>query len=216
MSAFYALTISTLVYSVLGGEILEVARSRAATEELIAGVPFGLAAMLLFYAVANLMHYSDIGMLATSVTRLIAVVLVPALTMFYIVNGVGDTETARALADGDQIICDGGAPLPALGINLSAALFGTMVIALALGQSLRPWRRVLHSVGTVGPILVVLATTAAAVAIGYVSTAPPTVLLSVHLVDVYLIATFALLVVCGVLLSGTPTDHLPARRSPQA
>jgi hypothetical protein len=49
LAAFFALVIATLTYSVLAGETLPQARGRAATEELIDGVPFGLAVMMLFH-----------------------------------------------------------------------------------------------------------------------------------------------------------------------
>lgn len=50
LATFASLIIATLTYSVLAGETAPEARARAATEELVDGVPFGLAVIMLSMA----------------------------------------------------------------------------------------------------------------------------------------------------------------------
>ncbi|HEY7222025.1 MAG TPA: hypothetical protein VH561_00150 [Micromonosporaceae bacterium] len=210
-SAFFALTIATLVYSVMGGEDLKIARGRAATEELIAGLPFGLATIMLFYAIASLMELTLVGRGATLLARWTASIVVPALTMFYLVNGVGDTETARALIyNNPVVVCNGSAPLPPLGIELSVALFLVMIAVVAVGAPSGPWRRLLQRLAAAAPWIVVGLSIVSAVAVGIVSTLDVDFLLSEDWVRNYLVGTFVTLLVIAVFLSTKPDETVSA------
>src|SRR5262249_2906988 len=149
---FFALTVATLFYDVIAGEAIDNVRNRAATEELLAGVPFGLAAMMLFHAIAVLMEATGIHGAATA-ARGAAAVIIPPLTLFYLVNGVGDTETARAMVSNPAAICNGESPIPMIGNVLTMALFALLLVFFFLG-TVSKWAEFLQRLELVGPILV--------------------------------------------------------------
>jgi hypothetical protein len=194
-AAFVALLITTLLYSVLAGEKIQEARGRAATEELLNAVPFGLAVIMLFHGTTLLMHMNRrIDRTTARTAQVMTVVVIPALAMYYIASGVSDTDSARAAIAGS---C---APIRInlLGVALS------IVLAVILGAFLVPrlqsqrCRRVASQHRDAVPIIVLLATVVAAVAAGEVSGKKPGFLMSSAVVTVYLLATFALLVLIGL------------------
>ncbi|MBN1250233.1 MAG: hypothetical protein JXC32_21395, partial [Anaerolineae bacterium] len=97
--AFIALVIATLLYSVLAGEP-EEARPRAATVELIDGVVFGLAVLMLLQGVSMLMYGARIEKPAMIVSCTLTVVIIPALAMYFISQGVSDMVAARGALEG--------------------------------------------------------------------------------------------------------------------
>jgi hypothetical protein len=204
-AAFIALIIATLIYSVLAGETSEVARGRAATVELVDGVPFGLAVIMLFQGITLLMRDGNVDLLAIRTARVVTVAVAPTLTLYYIGEGVSDTESARVVA-GDANSCPS-TTFPVLGPVLSVALF--VVLATALIPTMQPavlraWAGRLQ--GAV-PITVLVVSVAAAIAGGNLSTAAPGFLMPRPAVNVFLAGTFILLVLIGLVLALGQPDH---------
>ena len=102
LAAFFALLTATLTYSVLAGETLPLSQGRAATEELVDGLPFGLAVIMLFHGLTGLMDNGNIDEVAVWLSRVVAVVVAPVLTFYYLINGATDTVSATSRAASTQ------------------------------------------------------------------------------------------------------------------
>ena len=124
-ATFMTLVIATLTYSVLAGET--VARGRAATEELVDGLPFGLAVILLLHGLTLLMQSGNVDRVAIWSGRTLAAVVSPVLTLYYLAEGATDTESARKPASSGACPSAG---LPTLGVVLTVVLCIVLILAL--------------------------------------------------------------------------------------
>lgn len=207
-AAFIALIIATLTYSVQGGENVDLAKGRIATAELINGVPFGLAAIMLFQGVALLMHSSEIDRAAVWVGRIVTTVVAPSLTYYYLVSGSQDTEAARL---GNSASACSSAHPPGLGLLLSIALPVVLTISLIPGLQPKALRRRAYRLHNAAPIMVLVTSIAATIISANVTTRSPDFLLSPMALDVYLVTIFTLLTVLGVMLAlSFPDTERPA------
>jgi hypothetical protein len=170
LAAFFALLIATLTYSVLAGETLPLARGRAATEELVDGVPFGLAVMMLFHGVTMLMDNGNVSQAAVWLSRVVAVWVAPILTLYYIANGATDTESARLALQAPRSICSGSVSLPTLGVVLTSVLAVILIAALTIGRRISKIRTAMRKLQIVPPVIVVGFSVGAAVIGGSLST----------------------------------------------
>ncbi|NJC86589.1 hypothetical protein [Planosporangium mesophilum] len=207
LAAFIALTMSTLIYSVLAGES-EQARGRAATVEIIDGVPFGLAVIMLFHGITLLMQGGDIDPVAVGTARVMTVVISPPLTLYYIANGAADTLSIHATRVAGECVATG---VSELGLVLSVIL--VLVLAVSVIPKLQPRalragaRKALRLV----PISVLVVSLAATVAAGDLSTRSPDFLFSPTALDRYLVGIFVLLALLGLVLGlGRPEYRGPA------
>nr|WP_221382030.1 hypothetical protein [Actinoplanes polyasparticus] len=98
--AFFALLLATLLYSVMTGEDMRQARGRAATVELINGLVLGLAVIALLQGVFLLMRDADMDPAAVMLARIVTVVVVPTVAMYFVAVGASDTVSARAASNG--------------------------------------------------------------------------------------------------------------------
>lgn len=202
-AAFIALVVATLNYSLLAGEPPD-ATQRAHSMRLIDGVPFGMAAVMLFQGITLLLHAGRMGRLLVGTGRVFTVVIGPALAYYYLVNGTSDIATLRA-ADGSDV-CE---PQPAAPLGMILNVVLVAVLAASTVRRLQPPRgRDLARRLSDMPAVVVLTTTVlAAVASGYVGSRPPEFLLPTAMVDVYLIAVFAVLLLVGLTIALSARDQ---------
>lgn len=198
MAAFISLIIATLTYSVLAGETESGAHARAATEELVDGLPFGLAVIMLFKGMTLLLQEGNIDKVAVRTAHVMTVVVGPGLTLFYLANGTTDTESIRAtnLAS----ICTQ-APIPTLGLVLSGVLATTLMLSLVprfQPPIMRSWAARLQN----GASVVVLAVAVVASLVGgTLTTRSPNFLLPSSVIDCYLVGVFVLLLALGLMIS---------------
>lgn len=225
LAAFFALIIATLTYSVLAGESFPQARGRAATEELIDGVPFGIAIMMLFHGITLLLDNGNVSKTAVWLSRVVAVGVAPVLTMFYLTNGATDMESARLAEHAPKAICSGASPPPALGIVLTGILIVVLTLSMTIGRRTAAIRTRMRRVQSVPPVMVVAIGVIAAVLSGYASSRSDGFLMSPELLNIYLIGTSAALAFIGVILSAGGgsdqgvvdrrlSDETVARKSP--
>jgi hypothetical protein len=208
LAAFIALIITTLTYSVLAGLDISTAKGLEATLELTDGVPFGLAVMMLFQGVTLLMESGNPDRVAVWAARVMTVVLVPSLAYYYLISGTQDTLASRA---GNTLAACTTEAYPDYSLELSIAL------PVLLTVSLMPWVRLptlRHWAGrlqSAAPVLVLVASMAAAVTSGDVIGSSAQFLLSPRALAVYIDGTFALFAVLGILLAmGYPQLTKPA------
>src|SRR5262249_31075048 len=152
LAAFFALIIATLTYSVLAGESLPQARGRAATEELIDGVPFGIAIMMLFHGITLLLDNGNVSKAAVWLSRVVAVGVAPVLTMFYLTNGATDMESARLAEQAPKAICSGASAPPMLGIILTGMLIVVLTVSMTIGRRITSIRTRVRKLQVVPPI----------------------------------------------------------------
>jgi hypothetical protein len=202
IAAFVALVFATLTYSVLAGE--DEVHGRAATEELLDGLPFGLAVVMLFHGITALMISGRVESRAIGTGRAVTVLVTPTLTLYYLSNGASDSESARSLENGG---C-GLAPPPVLGVVLSIALAALMIYALSPRFQPRRWRTAQwpREHQHLAPMLVLSVSVLAAVLDGNIAVKPPDFLLPHWEINAYLAGAFALLAAIGLLLSFQTTN----------
>jgi hypothetical protein len=201
LAAFFALVIATLTYSLLAGETLPQARGRAATEELVDGVPFGLAVMMLFHGVTVLMDNGNVSQVAVWLSRAVAVGVVPMLTLYYITAGATDTESARLALRKSPAVCSGSVAMPTLGVNLTCVLVVILIASLVTGRRIARIRVAMRRLQVVPPVIVVVFSIGTAVLAGSISTRSDRFLMSPSILNRYLILTFAALAVIAAILA---------------
>jgi hypothetical protein len=201
LAAFFALVIATLTYSVLGGETFPQARGRAATEELVDGVPFGIAVMMLFHGITLLLDTGNVSRTAVWLSRVVAVGVAPVLTLFYLTNGASDMQSARLEEQAPKAICSGASAPPTIGFVLTITLSVLLVLAMTVGRRLDFIRTRMQRIQGAPPVMVVAMGVVAAVLSGYVSSRSDGFLMSPGLVNLYLIGTSAALAFIGVVLA---------------
>ncbi|MFE2614195.1 hypothetical protein ACFXA2_11345 [Micromonospora chalcea] len=193
-AAFVALVIASLRFSIAAGETANESLGRAATLELINGLPFGLAAMMLFQGIALLFESGHTQRSAIWIARGLAVVVAPTLTLYYLANGAADTETARAAEAGSCVV----ARVPVLGVVLTwvlAALLASSLIPKVQPAALQRWAR---KVQPGVPMAVIAVSVAAALLGGDMGTREPNLMFSEAAINWYLSLTFGLLLVLGL------------------
>jgi hypothetical protein len=202
--AFVILLVVTLLYSVLAGQDNDAAFARSASIELVNGLPFGIAVILLLHGITELMREAGIDRGTVRLARVVTVVVIPALTMYFLAEGTSDTSTARLRAAGSCAL--GG--VPALGYVLTVV----MVIVLAAsfsppGRRLAVW--LAKGNATTGPIFALTLTVVAAMFSGDLNTRSPQFLFSPRWLTAYLVAVSIVLIILGTLFNtaGTSRDE---------
>ncbi|MFF4810983.1 hypothetical protein ACFY03_22495 [Micromonospora chersina] len=195
-AAFVALVITTLIYSVLAGETAEEARPRAATQEIINGVVFGLAVIMLFQGVTLLMQRSAVDRAVVATARFVTVVVVPTLAFNYVLNGSSDINAARA-----AVARSCHQSLSGMGWVLTTALAVALAASLIPIAQRAPWKAYSQQLQLIAPIIVLIVSAVAALVSGDITTRTPGFLMSPTAVDVYLLGYFVLLVLIGLMLS---------------
>jgi hypothetical protein len=201
LAAFFALVITTLTYSVLAGETLPQARGRAATEELVDGLPFGLAVIMLFHGLTLLMDNAGISATAVWLSRIVAVGVAPVLDLFYLTEGATDTQSARLTGQGSKLICSGASPLPTIGVFLTISLVLVLVFSLTVGRRLKRLQFAMRRVQGIPPIAVVTLSVFSAILSGLLSSRSDDFVMSPLTVNIYLIGASFSLVLVSVILS---------------
>ncbi|GAA4242967.1 hypothetical protein [Dactylosporangium darangshiense] len=205
-AAFVALLLSTLTYSLLAGEDVVGARARTATEELVDGLPFGLAFIMLLHGLTFLLDSGGAGRALVRAVHVITVLVLPALTMLYLVNAVPDMESARA-----QLA--GGCPSTSMytfGLILTAltiAVLGAMLVARSRWPRFRDWtpRR-----PDAAPFLVLVVCIASAVCAGFLASRSPNFLFPSAGLATFLELAWLLLTGIGtVLIASWPPPKAP-------
>lgn len=133
-SAFVALLMTTMAYCLLAGEDVTAARGRTVTQELVDGLPFGLAFISLFHGLTLLLHVGQAPASVVRTVHTITVSVLPVMAFFYLVSAVPDTEATRAALNG-------GCPdtrIYVLGLILNAACSVFLVLSM-IGKA--HWRR---------------------------------------------------------------------------
>lgn len=221
-AAFVSLLIATLTYSVLAGEKIPEEQAKASTLELIDGLPFGLAAIMLFHGVTLLIQGSTVERAAVWTARTMTVVIAPSIAYFYIASGAQDTVLARG-AKG-PVDCTA---LPAPGFILSLMLPAILVVSMIPSLQPASWRRVARKIRVAAPISVLLASAAASIIAGYVTTRSSDFVMSPVILQIYLVGTFSLFLSLSIILAygysaykpdpniqrGTSLQPTPASRS---
>ncbi|WP_212990979.1 hypothetical protein [Actinoplanes auranticolor] len=202
--AFIALVLTTLLYSVLAGENAE-SRPRAATVELINGLVFGLAVVMLLHGVSLLMLTANIERSTVRIARFLTVVVIPTLAMYFIAQGASDTVAARAALNGEPCV----AAVPPLGLWLSAAAALTSAISLSA-----PVQRVIarySAASRVGaPLAVFVATVMASIISGFIGTRSAAFIMSPTALNLYLIGAAVTLITIGLMLSASSILTAPS------
>ncbi|MFI5911293.1 hypothetical protein [Dactylosporangium sp. NPDC051541] len=200
-AAFVAFLFATLSYSILAGDRAAAAAARIASEEVIDGISFGLAFVTLFHGLALLLDAARIDPTMVWVARILAAVVLPSISMFYIVNAVPDVEMARAeLAQS----CPSG-DMYLFGLALTVVCLLTLTAALVahvLGRW--PGRR---SSGRAVPISVLTASILATAVAGDISSRSQEFLVSRFWLMVLLLVMLVLFTGMGLLLiTSWPTE----------
>ena len=186
LAAFFALVFSAIIYSVLAGEPFPQAQGRAATEELIDGLPFGLSIMMLFHGVALLIDNGNIGKAAIWLARIIAVVAAPVIIATFLVSGTADTEAVRLSEQGVKLACIGSIPPPKFGIAVIVALIIISFLSVTIGRQtlmLRAWVRELQGIP---PAVVVVISVSTTLISGFINGRSDNFIMSPITLDIYL------------------------------
>jgi hypothetical protein len=214
--AFMALLISTLTYSVLAGE--QNAHGRAAAEEVLDGLPFALAIMMLLHGVSQLIASSPgIELVAVRTSRALTGIITPTLAMFYLTSGAADTEHARIAARRvtDSSYCGDLDPVSTVGLVL-VALLGVLLACAWVFRPPRRWLTWSYAQRSRVPVSVLWVSVGSALLVGLVSLQEPGFLLAEWVLLVFLAAAWLLFAVLGLLiLWGQPTaPPLPTTSAP--
>jgi hypothetical protein len=201
LTALWALVLTTLIYSVLAGEPFPQARGRAATEELIDGVPFSLAIMMLFYGLMLLIDNGNISKTAVRLSRGMAFIVTPILAMFYLSSGATDTESARLVIHGALGACVVAGPVPTLGIILTVVLVIILGLSITVGHRIGKLRVFAQVFQDAPPVVIVVVSAVAALLSGFINTRSDNFLMVSWVLDIYLVITTAILAFTGVILS---------------
>ena len=207
-SAFVALLMTTLAYSVLASENVEAARGRTATAELIDALPFVLAFIMLFHGLTLLLHVGKAHISTVRTVHIITVLVLPALALFSLVCAVPDTEVARAALTGG---CPDGWTFE-FGLILTAACCVVLLSTIIAKTHWEPLRRWVPKRMNI-PSIVVLVVSLISIAFAFtLASRSPDFLMSRTWLNVYLIAAALLLTGIGFLLicagPGLFTEHV--------
>ena len=217
-SAFVALLMTTLVYSVLAGENVAVAGGRAATEELIDAPAFALAFIILFHGLTLLLHVGKAHFSTVRAVHIITVLFLPVLALLFLVSAVPDTEVVRAEMTG-------GCPdsrAYVLGLILTAACFVVLLSTMIAKTHWGPLRRWVPKRMNAPSIIALVVSLISVALAGTLASRSPDFLMSRTWLEVYLVAAALLLTGIGFLLTcagpGLFIERVvgvaPARRAP--
>lgn len=210
-AAFVAFLFSSLAYSVLAGESVADAPGRASTEELVDGLPFGLAFVMLFHGLALLLKAGNAYLTAVRTVHVVAVLVLPVMAMLYLSSAVPDLESARA---------KGGCTDPAtynLSLLLTLLTLAVLVATLVARRKWRPFREWTMRNQSAAPIIVLVICVLATGWAGDLATRGPGFLISQTWLVVYLEVTWLLLTGVGVILIASwpdPAASAPVRLAP--
>jgi hypothetical protein len=195
-SAFVALLMTTLAYSVLASEDVAVARGRTATAELIDALPFVLAFIILFHGLTLLLHVGKAHISTVRTVHIITVLVLPVLALFSLVAAVPDTEVARAGLTG-------GCPDPRAFVFGLILTFVCFVILLSTMIAKTHWTRLRRWVPSrmSSPSIIALVVSLVSLAFAFtLASRSPDFLMSPTWLDAYLVAAALLLTGIGFLL----------------
>ena len=156
---------------------------------------------MLFHGVTVLMDNGNVSEAAVWLSRVVAVIVAPILTLYYIVNGATDTESARLAQLAPKRVCSGAVPLPTLGIVLTGVLAVILIMSLAIGRRVYKIRTRMKKLQTAPPIIVVGFSVGAAILGGFLSARSDRFLMSPPILNWYLVVTTALLALIGTVLA---------------
>jgi hypothetical protein len=177
--AFLCLTVCSLMFAALAGE--NASRGRAATETLLAGTAFAMAAFQLMLGIVLLLDYANLSTASTWI-RIMAAIAVSLIAFQYITTGALDVEATRAAFYRGQE-----APVLAMGYIL-LSLF--LPLSLLLGWRRSPgWRSAVYGVSLAGLILVFVD----AIILGFVSGRNADFIMSTSYVYATLIVLFVVM-----------------------
>jgi hypothetical protein len=195
-TAFVALLFTTLAYCVLAGEDVTKAAGRASTEELVDGLPFGLAFIMLFHGLALLLNAGNAHGTAVRAAHIVTVLVSPVMVMFYLANAVPDTEATRA-------VVDHGCPRSAI-YDFSLLLTGLCLATLGATLAARHWwhrfRDWTMRARGLAATLVLAVCAVSTLWAGDLASRGPNFLISSAWLTVYLEVTWFLVTGVGVLL----------------
>jgi hypothetical protein len=160
------------------------------------GLLFGIAVILLLHGITELMQVGGIDAATVGIARIVTVVVIPTLAMYFIAEGASDTSAARAQAAGACVL----GQMPSIGYVL------TVVVAAVLGGSFTRrgrWlaAKVVPANPIAGPVLALLVAVLGAVVSGNLNVRSEDFLFSPSYLNAYLVGVAILLVVLGVLLN---------------
>ncbi len=134
MSAFLGFLLASLLYAILGAENRRaVVEGRATTEEMIAAVVLGFAALTLLYGVVVMIDSRDLTTAAEG-ARFMVGVPVPALVTLQVALAGGDTFIAQLVAAGAK-----GQPCSPAAYNAFSMVGVYAPSAIVLALSLAAW-----------------------------------------------------------------------------
>ncbi len=134
MSAFFGFLLASLLYAVLSAENpTAVVEGRAATEEVLAAVVLGFAALTLLYGIVVMIDSRDLTNAAEG-ARFMVGVPVPALVTLQVALAGGDTDIARLVAAGVK-----GQPCSLAAYNTFSIMGVYAPSAIVLALSLTAW-----------------------------------------------------------------------------
>jgi hypothetical protein len=200
IAAFVSLVISSLMWSVLAGEA--AARGRATSEELANGLPFTMAIIMIFYGVSLMMGASHvIDTTAIRVSQILAAIVIPTISMFYLVVGALDIESVRSAATHPENSGSCGSLEPVNKIGL--VLVVTQVVVLTAAWFLRPrhrLRRTARDLRNAAPLSAIITSVLSAFVSGLASMQQPEYVPPQWAVIAFLSAGWLLLVAVACLI----------------
>jgi hypothetical protein len=207
VAGFVALLLATLSFSNLAAETAIEARGRSAAQQIVCGVIFGLAVLMLFKGITLLLQAGNIDRVAVWTARVTTVVILPALTLFILTGGAMDSDRVRAASIAKTCTVT---PAP-LGLALSGAL--TVTLTLSLVPRLQPplvrhWAQKLQN--AVPITVLVCSVAAAAVSMIALGTRSPDFVLSPSALTWFFVSVFTLLLILGLMISFGFPDLKPS------
>jgi hypothetical protein len=195
-SAFVALLMTTLGYSVLAGEDVAAAPGRTATAELIDALPFVLSFIMLLHGLTLLLHVGKAHISTVRTVHIITALILPTFALFSVVCTIPDTEAARAgLTDG----CPDARTF-VFGLILTAACSVILVATMIAKTHWGPLRRwVPKPMNSPSMIVLVVSMISLAFAFGLAGRSPD-FLMSHTSLKVYLLTAALLLTGIGFML----------------
>jgi hypothetical protein len=211
LASILALVVTAVTYSVLAGEPFPQAQGPAATEELIDGVPFSLAIMLLFHGLTLLIDNANISTTAVRLSRVMTVIIVPTIAMFALVNSTSDTESVRLAEHASTIQCTGAATVPPLGLALTILLIAILSIFITIGRRIESLRMRLQRLQATPPITIVIISVGSALLSGFVSTRSDNFIMTSWIENLYLVIIAIALGFIGVVLAVSGRGEQPTK-----
>lgn len=206
--AFISLILATISYSVLAGINSNLARGATASSELIDGVPFALAVIMLFHGLTLLLDDAGADRAAVWSARAITIVGGPFIAFAFLSNGTLDTELARPGNTAESCAKLG---LPGYISALTVILPILLTVVLIPKFQIPALRSRIRKFRSVGPTTVLVASVISMI-VGVRVQNSPTFLLSAPELNVLVIGLFVFFILLGVILSyGYPSYRTSGR-----